>query len=212
MSAKDYTGNRYGMLTVLGVAYKKSGHKYYTCKCDCGNTKVISASHLVTGASKSCGCMVRRSTIERNTTHGQSKTRLYTIWTSMKKRCFDPNSHAYHLYGNRGITVCDEWKESFESFRDWSIANGYSDSLSIDRIDVDGNYEPGNCRWTTAIGQARNKRNNRVVTINGVTKFMVDWFEESPVSITTIYQRLRNGWNVEDAILKPDQRKCKRIR
>lgn len=210
MIAKDYSGMRFGKLTVLRLSYVRKGHKYYTCQCDCGRIKDICGSHLATGASRSCGCMVREATIRRNTTHGQSKTRLFSIWSSMRERCSNKNLKAYKWYGGRGITVCPEWNESFENFKDWSMKNGYSESLSIDRINNDGNYEPNNCRWVGAKEQARNSRNNHVVTINGVSKIITEWFEESPVTHTTIYQRIKDGWEVQDAIMKPDQRKNRR--
>ena len=212
MKVKDYTGVRFGMLTVLRPAYIKKGHKYYTCRCDCGNIKDISGSHLATGASKSCGCGVVRATIKRNTTHGLSKTRLFSIWMGMKRRCFNPNEPSYQYYGGRGITMCKEWKSDFMNFHDWSIENGYSDNLSIDRINADGNYEPTNCRWANAKEQASNKTNNHIVTINGVSKPIMEWCKEYSVTATTVYQRMRNGWNEIDAITKPDQRKSLRIR
>lgn len=214
MEPKDYTGKRFGKLIVLGISDKKgkSGHKYYRCLCDCGNEKDISASHLATGASKSCGCGVRLATIKRNTTHGLSKSRLFTKWMNMKSRCSNPNDKAYAYYGGKGIKVCDEWQTNFMAFYDWSMSNGYSDNLTIERIDVNGDYMPNNCKWIPFCDQAKNKSNNRFVEINGTKKLISEWCKESPVSMTTIYQRIRNGWNEIDAITMPDQRKIRKNR
>ena len=210
MKRRELSGMQFGRITVLNVAYIKKGHKYYNCVCECGNAKVISGSHLASGASKSCGCMVGIRNIERFTTHGQSKSRLYRIWRGIKNRCLNPNDTNYPYYGGRGITISDEWLNNFEAFQAWSQNNGYDESLTIDRIDVNGNYEPNNCRWVNRKVQARNKRDNHLVTINGITKYITDWVEESPVSLTTIYQRIRDGWTVEDAILITDRRKERR--
>ena len=207
MRKKDYTGERFGMLTVLSYSKTIKGHKYYKCQCDCGNIKDISGSHLVTGASKSCGCMVVKTTIKRSTTHGQSHTRLFSIWQGMKDRCYNSNSAVYKYYGKRGITISDEWKNDFSAFQKWSMEHGYSDDLSIERIDVNGNYDPSNCEWITLKDQAKNRTTSRYITINGITKQMIDWCKESPVTTTTVYKRIRDGWNVIDALTKPDQRK-----
>lgn len=209
MKAKDYTGERFGKLLVIGVSERKdkTGHKFYRCLCDCGKEKDISGSHLATGASKSCGCEVGSSAKKRNTTHGMSHSRLFSIWMGMKKRCTNANDRSYKHYGGRGINICDEWKADFMSFYDWSINNGYTEDLSIDRIDVNGNYEPSNCRWVSRLEQAKNKRSNHEVTINGKTQLITDWCKESPVTATTVYARLRQGYKVKDAIFMPDQRR-----
>ena len=207
MKARDLSGNTYGHLTVLNYDKTIKGHKYYLCKCDCGKIKSISGSHLSTGSSKSCGCKVAEKTIERNTTHSLSKTRLYHIWIGMKERCLNPNSHAFKNYGGRGIHICNEWLNDFVEFYKWSIANGYSDDLTIERIDVNGNYEPQNCTWISLSEQNKNKRNVIYITINGITKSITKWADDSPVNLVTIYKRLQRGWDYETAITAPDQRK-----
>lgn len=154
----DLTGKRYGRLTVMKRSAVKKGHTIWSCVCDCGNLIEAEAYNLTTGHTQSCGCLQKERASESNSTHRMRNTRLYRIWSSMHTRCYRPSYHAFADYGGRGIAICDEWLHSFENFRDWALSHGYSDDLSIDRIDVDGNYEPGNCRWATWSEQNRNKR------------------------------------------------------
>jgi len=139
---KDLTDQRFGKLTVIKLDCKdKRGECKWLCKCDCGNETVVYGSHLRKGDTVSCGCVMRTA----NKTHGESKTRLYKIWLHMKDRCNNPNGDHYCYYGGRGITYTPIW-EDFNEFKSWAINNGYKDNLTIDRIDVNGNYEPDNCR------------------------------------------------------------------
>lgn len=156
----DITGNKYNMLTVLRYDHSSDdkGRSYWLCKCDCGNEKVILSDSLKNGNTKSCGCLKKQN----NQTNGLWNTRIYNIWRNMKGRCYNPKSYKnYKHYGGRGIKVCDEWLNDFKSFYNWSITHGYRDDLTIDRIDVNGNYEPSNCRWITMQEQNRNKRSNK---------------------------------------------------
>lgn len=137
-------------------------------------------------------------------THGESKTRLYNEWQNMKARCYRKSTKQFYNYGGRGIVVCDEWKNSYEKFRDWALANGYNNNLTLDRINVDGNYEPDNCRWITNKDQQNNRRDNRLLTCDGETKTMAEWSEITGIKTRVISNRIdRNGWSVEEAIKLP---------
>lgn len=141
---------------------------------------------------------------KRKRTHGESKTRLYRIWATMKERCGNSNAHAYSEYGGRGITVCREWEHDFVAFREWSFAHGYSESLSLDRIDNDKGYSPGNCRWATRSEQQRNKRTTRFATMNGETRPLAEWEEITGIGKRVLWNRLfRYGWSDEKALTTP---------
>ena len=163
---KDLTGQKFGRLTAINWAgQNKNGRSMWFCKCDCGGFKTVSVSDLLNGNTQSCGCFKAESARERFTKHGLRYTRLYRIWIGMKKRVLNPNAQYYSCYGGRGIGMCEEWMNDFEAFYEWSLHNGYADHLSIDRINNDGDYEPSNCRWTTAQEQALNRRSRKKVAV-----------------------------------------------
>ena len=136
--------------------------------------------------------------------HGKRNTRLYTIWRSMRQRCYNPKTNRYKNYGGRGITVCEEWNNSFTAFHEWATANGYEDNLTLERKDVNGNYEPSNCRWATYKEQANNMSNSVHLTYNGETHTMAEWADITGIKKATIWERLKKGWSIDDALtIKP---------
>ena len=137
-----------------------------------------------------------------------TRSRLYVIWCHMKERCENPNSKRYSLYGGRGIKVCDSWKGDYRSFRDWSLSNGYTTSLTIERIDTNGNYSPENCRWATQKEQCNNRRTNHLLTYEGRTQTLTQWAEEKGFRADTIKHRLKRGWSIKDALELPLGTRC----
>lgn len=187
-----------------------SGHRYsqWLCKCQCGNKIIVRGAYLKTGNTKSCGCFKLEYSKKHikelhklQIRHNESRTRLHRIWLGMKDRCNNPNNPRYSDYGGRGICVCDNWNCSYESFRDWSLLNGYEQHLSIDRIDVDGNYEPQNCKWSTNKEQQNNMRTNKLLTYKGETHSISEWSEITGINKSTLSKRInRSGWSVEKAL------------
>ena len=163
----DLTGQKFGRLTVLELGIKpdvKSKEKFWLCKCECGNQTVVSGYQLRNGKTKSCGCITKermRKIAQENPykKHGMSSNKIYKNYYAMRGRCYNPNTEKYEIYGGRGITICDEWlgEDGFLNFYNWAMSNGYKEGLTIDRINVDGNYEPSNCRWADASVQGFNR-------------------------------------------------------
>lgn len=194
---KDITGQRFGRLTVLYRLHNIKGKTKWFCVCDCGNLKEVTLSDLKKGNTQSCGCLYK----DIHTKHKKCDTRLYCIFGAVKSRCYNKNNKRYKDYGGRGIAVCDEWKDDFMSFYNWAILNGYNDTLTIDRIDVNGNYEPSNCRWVTPKQQARNRRSNRNYTINGETHCLKEWCEIVGLNYRTVQYRINIlNQNIERAL------------
>lgn len=202
MKYKDISGQKFGRLIALYKLhnYNKQG-SYWLCYCECGNLTEVYLGSLQSGASASCGCLHTEKTKEIFIKHGKTNTRLYKIWKNMRQRCYKKYNKYYKDYGGRGIKLCDEWLNDFMSFYNWSMNNGYDDTLTIDRIDVDGNYEPSNCRWATRKQQARNRRNNLNYTINGETHCLKEWCILLCIDYKKAYRRLyRDKWSIEKTL------------
>lgn len=199
---KEIVGLRFGKLTVTRFTGKRQGtQSIFECQCDCGNTTNVRRQHLLSGHTKSCGCLQSESAKERNTKHGKSSDRIAAIWYGMRKRCFCKTASTFKNYGGRGITMCDDWKNDFSAFYSWAMKNGYAENLTIDRIDVNGDYCPENCRWITNEEQQNNRRTSRYVTFGGETRTVKDWAEITGIKYKTLIGRLNNGkWNVEQAL------------
>lgn len=200
---KDLKNKKFGNLMPISMEYVKGKRAFWKCLCDCGNEKIIRADHLISGHTQSCGCISKSTHKATHSKHNKSDTKLYKIWSSIKQRCFYEKSTNYKNYGGRGISICKEWKDNFQSFYDWSISSGYKEGLSIDRVDVNGIYCPENCRWATIIEQSNNKRNNVIIEFNGVKKPLNYWEQKTGLSREIIYKRIRRGWEVKDALSKP---------
>ena len=211
MGVKDITGNVYGRLTVVSLEELRRGKAFWRCQCECGNTSVVAGDKLRRGITKSCGCLQNELRHEgsNHRTHGMTKTKLYVMWCNMKARCHSVNSSMYYCYGERGISVCEEWRNSFDEFRRWAFSTGYSEGLSIERIDVDGNYEPKNCKWVPLKDQSLNQRRSHRVTAFGKTQTIKEWADESGLKYDTIERRINQyGWTPEEALtIKPHQRR-----
>lgn len=187
-------GKKFGRLTVLEECKERDKHNkiMYKCVCDCGNISIINGSNLRSGNSKSCGC-VNHEPNNHNFKHGKIHTRLYRIWHGMKNRCYNTSNKDYKNYGARGITVCDEWKDDFMAFYNWSMSNKYNDILTIDRIDNNKGYSPTNCRWVDITEQIRNRRNTLYVTYQGKTKPLIEWCEILNLNYSTVKGRYYKG-------------------
>lgn len=172
--------------------------------CDCGTKAFVNAHSLTSGKSKSCGCYNSERHVEicgnNFRTHGESKSRLYQIYCGIKKRCYNPHATNYKDYGARGITMCDEWLNDWSAFRDWSLSNGYNDSLSIDRIDVNGNYDPQNCRWVTCVAQANNRRTSRWITYKDETHTVAEWARLLDIPYKRLHKKLYRGMTLSEII------------
>ena len=198
----DITGQKFNKLTAIERLENGSGGvPIWLCKCDCGNFTRVRGSNLKNGSVKSCGCMLKNGT---TTTHGLSHSKIYNIWNGMKARCSNPKSCSYKRYGARGISVCDDWKNSFENFYSWSIQNGYGDNLTIERIDNDGNYCPENCKWVSRKEQCRNRRTNVIFEYMGEKHILIEWCEILNLDYKFIHNRIyKMGWSFEKSISTP---------
>jgi hypothetical protein len=189
----NLSGKTFSRLTVLSRTNNDlHGNAQWLCLCECGKEAVVSGTRLIRGIIKSCGCLRRENCIERSTTHGQKKTRLYRIWLNMKNRC-NNQKHVREDYRGRGISVCPEWNDDFRSFFNWSIANGYDDTKSIDRIDVNGNYCPKNCRWADRLTQANNTRRSLFLEIRQTKKTLAEWTKITGLNYQSLISKMKRG-------------------
>ncbi len=215
MKKVDVTGQRFGKLTAIRRCGSNGHSSLWVCKCDCGNETIITLSHLRQG-TKSCGCLSKeisserghKSKIgERSRKHGDFGTKLYGIWAGMKRRCQNPNTKYYSDYGGRGIAVCEEWQE-YEPFKEWALDDGYQEGMSIERIDVDGNYCPANCKWIPLSEQNANKRISIKIEHQGRVYTIKEISQITGLKERTIKGRYERGWNTDkifDTQLKKNQ-------
>jgi hypothetical protein len=201
----DLSGKVFGRLTVTGIDTERvSKRPFWICKCNCGNIKSISGASLRGRDSNSCGCLAKELTIERSQTHGFSRTKTYKSWTGIWSRCRNPTDNHYELYGGRGISVDPYW-EKFENFL--SDMGERPDGMTIDRIDVNGNYCKENCRWATDKEQSNNRRTSKLITFDNETLTQIQWAEKLGISVTTLHTRLKNNWPLEKALSTTNYRK-----
>lgn len=214
MKIVDVTGQKFGRLTVIKREGLKYGGSAWLCKCDCGNVKIIALQHLRHG-TKSCGCLSKEIASERgkkskigdrSRKHGDFGTKLYGIWAGMKRRCYNPRTKYYKDYGGRGITVCDEWKNDYSKFKEWALANGYQEGLSIERIDVNKGYSPDNCKFITINEQNSNKRISIRLQYQGKEYSIKELSKLTGIKERTIRDRYERGLPIEE-ILNPKIRK-----
>ncbi len=212
--AEDWKGLRYGHLTIED--YKD---RMFVCRCDCGNTKSVKPTLLFARKYVCCGldCKYHQEQYD-----GRYKERLYRIWRGMLYRCYNDKAKSYRLYGARGISICDEWRDDYNAFKKWALENGYADDLSIDRINGDGNYEPSNCRWATRKQQGENKRKpytfmerpeelrGKMYEFNGESHTLPYWCVKFNTSTEAVSYRIKHGWTFEEALTEPKHSRYQR--
>lgn len=202
----DLAGQKFGRLSAIQRnGTHKSGDAMWKCLCDCGAEKSVRAIHLRSGKSRSCGCLALEEKSDRAKTHGLHQAREYRIWAQMKQRCGNPKNRAYPDYGGRGISVCEKWVSSFEMF--YADMGQCPSGMTLERRDVDQGYDPGNCKWATRKEQARNKRDNRVVTYMDESLCIQAWAERFGMNAASLRARIfRLGWDVEKAFMTPTKK------
>ena len=203
---KDLTGQTFDWLTVLRLSHVKKGYgAFWICKCQCGNEHVVIGKALRRGHTKTCGC--RPSALRHGHARKGPRTREYNCWLAIKDRCYNPNNAEYNRYGGRGIVVCEQWKKSFTTFLA-DMGPKPSGRYEIDRMNLDGHYEPTNCRWTTRHWQARNRSDNRFFTFHGETLCIQDWAIRLGMSFTSMEKRFRR-WSIKEALTTPAHTKTR---
>lgn len=207
---KDLHGQRFGALVPTSyVPGTKHVRSYWLCRCDCGAETKVCTNQLLTGRSKSCGCKIGENISKARSVHGHTaggNSRTYRIWANMVTRCHNPKADNWAHYGGRGIKVCDRWRGSFSAFlEDMGPA---PDKLTLDRIDSEGPYEPLNCRWTTRLEQANNKRNTRFITVNGERMTVPQASRRFGLSYSLLHSRIASGWDAHIACTRPKRQVC----
>ena len=206
---KSLIGMKFGKLTVIKQLETKNGKRMWYCECECGGSTITSTYLLNSGHTKSCGCLAGRKNGIAPKIKG---TAIYSRWQSMKKRCYDKNCVAYKNYGARGIKVCDEWKNDPLKFYEWAINSGFSADLTLDRIDVNGDYCPENCRWSTSKEQNRNKRNNHYINVDGKLVTIAEYAEQHNLNAGSLAYRLNESkFSQEDCLKKPIRKQIKGV-
>lgn len=208
MFRDDLAGKRFGRLTVirfLELDERENKTRAWLCKCDCGSLVQVNANKLKTGHTRSCGCLVNEHIGNLNKKYEFSNKRLYSVYAAMIDRCYEPKTKRYKHYGGRGIKVCDEWLESYDVFAQWAYENGYAPlakqgECTLDRVDVNGNYEPNNCRWITNAEQQLNRRNNHLITYNGKTQTVKEWGIELGIPDRKLRWHLTQGKSLQEII------------
>lgn len=206
---KNLIGEKFGRLKVVGFQGVDEGERVWRCDCDCGGVALVSSYKLTSGSKQSCGCLHREVTGDRRRTHGKSRTPEHKVWDEMKSRCSNQNATGFADYGGRGIKVCERWLNSFEAFL--ADMGERPPGSSLDRINVDGDYEPSNCRWATWKEQQRNKRTTRLVTVDGITASLADHCERKSMRYGTVLWRLSAGWPIDDAFKDTYRQKLKEL-
>jgi len=209
MSIRGYgeslVGKRFGKLSILSASQFIGRVRLATCKCDCGKTSEHRVALLVRGNTKSCGCLKKEHNKAYFTTHGCTKTPLYQVWLNIRDRCFNKKCKAYPSYGGRGISICNEWND-FQAFQKWAMDNGYQKGLTVERVNNNDGYSPGNCVFATRSIQNNNKRNNVIIEYNGEKLNLAQWAKKLGVNREMIKYRFNAGWSPEDILTKPSSK------
>lgn len=207
---RDLKGQQFGKLIVIHQVERPANTRckniFWLCRCTCefGNSIIVPSNKLISGHTKSCGCYQKEMASRSNSTHMQTKTKLYSIWQAMKRRCYYTKDLRFKSYGERGIIVCEEWLHNYEAFRDWALSHGFDENLSIDRIDVNGNYTPDNCRWTSMKIQQNNKANTRFFKHNGESHTLSEWSTITGINYKVLHARMNKlNWSIEKALTEP---------
>lgn len=205
-NVQDLTGQRFGRLTVVRLSERRSGRKtFWICKCDCGNEKIVRSDIIKSGNTRSCGCLHKEQAIRnvsKNHKHKMSYTPLHYRWLNIKDRCNNSRNGSYQRYGGRGIKVCEEWNNNFQAFYDWAVSNGYKESLSIERKDVNKGYSPSNCEWIPMIEQANNRRSTIWIKHEDEKMNLMQLSKKVGINYGTLLRRYNNGYR-GDSLIRP---------